>query len=203
MEPTREEQRHWLRHAVERYGKTPTELARAAGVASSTLTRLLNNDDDKTVLSFRTISKVAHAAGVAPLMGGPDGTSPPGFSEEEAMPLEMEKSKWPHRIRLAINALIVGRDAAAPWEMKSNALEHAGVLAGDILIVDLNQLPEAGKIVCAQAYDWHRGKAETLFRIYEPPYLVAATSSPAFRKVRLVDNDSVVIKGTVTDILRF
>jgi SOS-response transcriptional repressor LexA len=81
-------------------------------------------------------------------------------------------------------------------------MEDAGYMPGDILIVDLNAEPERGDCVCAQLYRWQVGTAETIFRIYEEPYLLAATRHPDLRKPLLVDNDRVVIKGVVTEILR-
>lgn len=60
-----------------------------------------------------------------------------------------------------------------------------------------------GDIVCAQAYDWSNPReTETLWRIYERPFLVAATRDAAFRKPVLVDGDKIIIKGVVTAIFR-
>lgn len=102
----------------------------------------------------------------------------------------------------AIDALIGDRPATDPWTLHTRALEGIGYLPGDILIVSLNMTPNAGQVVCAQEYRWSEGKADTIFRIYEPPYIVAASSEAAFRKPLLVDNDRVVIKGVVIASIR-
>jgi len=43
---------------------------------------------------------------------------------------------------------------------------------------------------------------DTVFRIYEPPYLIAATTLSHYRRPLLVDNDRVTITGVVTDLIR-
>lgn len=75
-------------------------------------------------------------------------------------------------------------------------------MPGDVVVVDLAATPTRGDVVCAQVYRWHEGKAETVFRIFEPPYLVAASAAPALRMPLVVDNDRVMIKGVVTHSLR-
>jgi transcriptional regulator with XRE-family HTH domain len=198
MEPSRDEIRRWIRDILSQSGETPTALARKAGIASTTLTRFLN-EQDKTVLSFRSIAKIAHAAGVPPI--GLNPATSAGFVED-AVPYDASEAGV-KSYTAAIEALIGERQAASPWIMQSYALEGAGYMPSDVLIVDLNRKPEAGDAVCAQVYQWSQGKAETLFRIFEPPYLVAASHNPSIRKPLLVDNDRVIIKGVVTEMLRF
>jgi lambda repressor-like predicted transcriptional regulator len=206
MQPTREEQRQWLLNVLRETGKTPTVLAREAGLASTTLTRFLNSENAKNVLSFRTVGAVARAAGVAPpgfVVAKPKPQGQQGFSEDAAPFDYGPASGWPRHVKAAVGALLEGRAAADPWELKSDALEQAGYRHGDIVIVDLARAPEKGDIVCAQIYQWAAGGAETLFRIYEPPYLIAASAAPELRRPLMVDNDQIVVKGVVTDVLRF
>lgn len=197
MEPSRDEIRRWILEILSRSDETPTALARKAGIASTTLTRFLN-EQDKTVLSFRSIAKIAHAAGVPPI--GLSSTQQRGFAEEAA-PHDISDMENASHVA-AIQALISNRQAAKPWVLQSHALEHAGYMSNDILIVDLNRRPEPGDVTCVQVYKRSQGKAEVVFRIYEPPYLVAATSDPSLRKPLLVDNDQVIIMGVVTEMLR-
>ncbi|MGH6907913.1 MAG: hypothetical protein ACREDX_08660, partial [Aestuariivirga sp.] len=88
------------------------------------------------------------------------------------------------------------------WTLNSRALEGAGYRPGDILLVALDETPAAGDVVCAQIYDWVKAKAETVFRIFQPPYLVAATSDPQLMRPHLVDDAAVAIKGVVLQSLR-
>lgn len=41
------------------------------------------------------------------------------------------------------------------------------------------------------------GRAETIFRLYEDPFLVAATLDKGLMKPHLIDNDRVVVRGVV------
>jgi len=204
MESSREQVRAWLEDVLRQTGETPSALARRAGLATTTLTRFLTEEGEQRMLGLRSIAKIAHAANVAPLgVPGVKSTAGPvpGFAEQEAAPYRL-KPEQPSALDQAVTALIGGRSAADPWVLKSRALELAGYLPGDILILDLNAVPERQKVVCAQVYRWEERRAETVFRIYEPPYLVAASNDPAFRKPLLVDNDRVIIKGVVTHSLR-
>jgi transcriptional regulator with XRE-family HTH domain len=200
MEPNREELRAWLLNILKQTRETPTALARRAGVAQSTLTRFLNNDD-APMLGLRSISKIAHAAGVPPI-GVPAKDAPAinvGLTEGDGQPFAAPQRS---KMARAIDALIDGQSAVDPWIIRSRALEDAGLLPGDIAIVSLNALPRPSDVVCAQFYRWSEGKAETLFRIYEPPYIIAASRDLDLRRPLLIDNDRVVIKGVVTAVLR-
>lgn len=201
MEPTREQLKAWLRAALEKTSETPTGLARKSGLAQSTLTRFLNSED-APMLGLRSIAKIAHAAGIEPIgLPMPPNHMPTasGFSEADGEPYRHVGAT---PLDLAIEALIDGRDATDPWRMKSRVLETAGYLPGDVLIVSLNERPQPGDVVCAQSYRWSEGRAETVFRFYEPPYLVAASRDENVRKPLLVDNDRVIIKGVVLAVLR-
>jgi SOS-response transcriptional repressor LexA len=99
-------------------------------------------------------------------------------------------------------ALAQGHGNLDPWTLKSRALESAGYLPGDILLVALGETPVAGDIVCAQIYDWNAGKAQTVFRLFQPPYLIAATTEASLLRPHVVDDEKVVIKGVVMNSLR-
>jgi len=205
-EPSKAELRTWLNDVLARTGETPSGLARRAGLATTTLTRFLN-DPDANMLGMRSVAKIAHVSGIQPAglprLAATNGPTR-GMAEDEAVPFVAEAINDP--TARAIEALIAGRNATDPWVLKTRALEAAGYLAGDIVIVDLNRPPQARDIVCAQDYRWNEGKAETVFRIYEPPYLVAACHDlelqEKLRRPLVVDNDRVIIKGVVTDLLR-
>ena len=63
-ETEREALRRWLRHVVRTSGLSPNKLAKAAGVAQSTVTRFLNGYGGDHSLSRDTIEKLAVAARV-------------------------------------------------------------------------------------------------------------------------------------------
>lgn len=199
-EPNREELRAWLLNILAQRDETPTALARRAGVAQSTITRFLNNDD-APMPTLRTISKITHASGAQPigLPAKEPATSVVNLQEGDGEPYAVAARSKMARI---IEALIDGQPAVDPWVIKNRALEDAGILPGDIVMVNLNAIPQPSDVVCAQFYRWSEGKAETLFRIHEPPYIIAACRDADLRRPLLVDNDRVVIKGVVTAVLR-
>lgn len=201
IEPSRDQIRAWLLEILEKSGETPTALARRAGVAQSTLTRFLNNEHSN-MLGTRTIAKIAHAARSEPIAGHPIRMHiemPAQFSEGDATPYAIDEGS---PLEAAIAVLIGERHATDPWLIKNRVLEDAGVMPGDIAIVDLSEPAKPRDVVCAQSYRWAEGRAETLFRIYEPPYLVSATRDPDLRRPLLVDNERVVIKGVVIWLVR-
>lgn len=190
---TREEQKAWLQKVIASTGIAPTTLAQKAGLAPTTLTRFLNSNDYNNALSARTISSVEKFTGIRFSAD----VAPIGFGEVEATPFDTdENSDLAKRVRS-----LIGADPVHPWVLSSRALETAGYQPGDILLVDLNAHPAAGDVVCAQLYDFSKMKAETVFRIFEPPYLCSASYDRAHLAPILIDRN-VGIKGVVTLSLR-
>jgi len=189
--------RDYVRLVIERTGRPPTRIAKDLGIAPSTLTRLLRGPEDSAAtLHARTLRKLEEYSGVAFASGGEQaaGAAARGF-REDAVPFDAKGAD--PALSAALKALIAGRKAADPWTIKTRSLERIGFLPGDIVIVDLGRRPESGDAVCAQVYDWRRGTAETVMRLYEPPYLVAASLDEGLRRPLVVDDDQVVIKGVV------
>jgi len=187
--------REFVRLVVARMAKPPTRIALELGIAPSTLTRLLNAPEGSTAtLHARTVRKLEEYSNIR--LGGGDSSASAfrGFAED-AVPFDA-KSADP-AVSAALKALIGGRKAADPWTIRTRALERIGFLPGDIVIVDLGRRPEAGDAVCAQVYDWRHAAAETVMRLYEPPYLVAASLDEGLRRPLMVDGAQVVIKGVL------
>lgn len=151
-------------------------------------------------LSSRIIRKIELASGVIfgpmPAQPQPQPRNPEGFAEAEAIPFTTRTLDAGDPIAAAVEAMCANRNAADAWVMKSRALEAIGYQPGDILIVDMNQAPQPGDVVCANIIDWQRGGTETVFRVFQPPCLVAAPVAAGFLKPYMIDQN-VVIKGTV------
>jgi transcriptional regulator with XRE-family HTH domain len=202
MHLDREGQRIWLRGVLEKTGLTPTALARVAKLSQSTITRFLASEN-APMLGLRSIQKIVAATELAPPgINGKGGEGGDEFREGEASRFIDDTQAGSERVRAAVAAIIGDRQAADPWVMRSDALKFAGYLPGDILIVDISRMPVSGEVACAQVYQWEQGKAGTIFRLYEPPYLLAASDAPEMRRPLLVDNNHVVLKGVVTESLR-
>jgi len=192
--------RDWLKRLPSLTGKKLTALAREIKVSPSTLTRPVSEGDDGTsTLHANTIAKIVAATGVA---APTDITGPPprglahGFSED-AVPFTITPGD---PVAAAVRALVGAANAIAPFRLRSGALDMAGFLPGDIVLVDLNASPRAGDAVCAQVYDWPRMKAETIMRIYRPvppvTLLVARSSDQSFAPL-VVDGERVIVKGVL------
>jgi antitoxin component of RelBE/YafQ-DinJ toxin-antitoxin module len=194
---TSRQHRDFVRRVVKRTGKAATRIAKELGIAPSTLTRLLREPDDSTsTLHARTLRMLEEFSGLTLGSGNEPAGAPgtPGF-REEAVPFDA-KSADP-ALSAAIKALTAGRKAADAWTIKTRSLERVGFMPGDVVIVDLGMRAQAGNAVCAQVYDVRSGTAETVMRLYEPPYLLTASLDENLRRPLVVDDEQVVIKGVV------
>lgn len=189
--------RDYVRQVVERSKKPPTRIAKDIGIAPSTLTRLLNEPEGGTAtLHARTLRKLQEYSGIAPSFWHDPESAPAARGlREDAVPYDVKHADA--ALAAALKSLIGARKAADPWTIKTRSLECVGFMPGDVVLVDLGLRPESGDAVCAQVYDWRRGTAETVMRLYEPPYLVAASLDESLRRPFVVDDDQVIIKGVV------
>jgi hypothetical protein len=205
--PVKTDARAELRTAQRRYialvlkrdpqQRTLSQIAKAGGLNHTTLTRFYNNPVEDRLLESMTIQIIARTTGVTPppeLMAGAA-----GLAEETAEPYEAPAGDPYSR---AIQALLRGRNTADPLVLRTRALEDAGFFPGDIVILDQAAAPAGGDVVCANVYDRNKLAAETVWRIFQPPYLIAASRDPAYRKPLYVDGEHVLIRGVVTDQLR-
>lgn len=196
----REDTIAWVKAVLAFKKWTATEWARKARLAPSTLNRFLNDPKATHDLTAATKEALASVAGVEP-MQIPGGRRA-GFSEADAQPYSVVGSTGDDLVDKLVEELIAGKNGIDPWVMRTRALEHVGYMPGDILLVALNEKPQPRDAVCAQVYDWVTGKAETVMRIYEPPFLIPATSDPRLVKPFIVDDDMVVIKGVIVNAIR-
>lgn len=184
---------------MQRTGWSQSELAARAGLDPSTLSRFLTGQREGHALRPTSIRKIEAVSGLAMDAGQPDTGPDGGLAEAEATPLAVEERS---PLAAIIAALTEGRRNIDPWTLNSRALELSGYRTGDTLLVALGETPLSGDIVCAQLYDWARGKAETVFRIFQPPYLVASTTDTALLRPHAVDGQQVQIKGVVIHSVR-
>jgi lambda repressor-like predicted transcriptional regulator len=199
MSTTLQEQVAWVRAILAYLGVSPTELARRAKLAPSTLHRPLNEPAYPGVLSGRTLGAIAEVAGVRPLEYP---ARMRGMAEPEALAyVEPSRLDPGDNVGRAVRELVAGRNGRDAWVAQNHALDLAGILPGDIVIVDLNLQPKARDIVCAQIYDWSGTRTETVFRVFDAPFLLTR-STRIDDKPLTVDGTTVVIKGVVTAVLR-
>lgn len=197
VENVRRQQLEWLDFVLRTKGWKVAELSRRTGVNASTFAKFRNDTENKAKLENSTIMLIEEAAGIKAfefsLTAKPRGLAETESSRYEAEPLAIVDG--------AVKALRGERNGIDPWVLRSRCLEMAGYLPGDVLMVDLNDRPQPGDVVCAQVYD-RAGKGETVFRIFEDPFLVAATLDRTLFKPLLIDNDRVAVRGVVVASFR-
>ncbi len=193
MDTAETEQRAWLEGILEETGLTATELARRADLNPSTLTRFLSGKDNAGhTLTWRTIRKIENAIGRVKKTANMRNT---GLAEGDATPYDADLATG--YITNAVKAMIGSRNACNAWTIKTNDLLTIGLLPDDIVVVDLNESPRSGDIVCAQIYDSLRGNATTVFRLWEPPYLITGSTAKSNRRPVIVDDTHASLLGVV------
>lgn len=168
------------------------ELARRTKTNPATYSKFRNDPDNKAMLEDATIARIEEATGIKAYERSVTG-KPRGLAEQESARYDAEPVQ---SIDGAVQALKAGRNGVDPWVLRSRCLENIGYMPGDVMMVDLNARPEAGDVVSAQVYD-RTGRAETVFRIFEDPFLIAATMDANLMKPLLIDNDRVIVRGVV------
>lgn len=198
MVDARSKQVAWVQAILDHNRWSQTELARQAGLDPSMLSRFLRETTPGSRLNTHTIEAIERVGGITAFETEAP-AAPRGFSESEAMPFNPAGDP----LAGAVSAIRAGRNGVDAWVMKSRALEHAGVMPGDVLVVDLNGLPRDGDLVCAQVYNFQRGTAETVLRRFQPPYLLVRSTDPRIDpKPLYVDGERVVIVGVVIRSMR-
>lgn len=198
VENSRNKHLAWVKAIMSFKGWTQTDLARHAGLDPSTLSRFFREVNPGATLQTHTVDKIAAVGGIPPFQTEPP-QLPRGFAEQEAVPLQ---GGIPDDVTSrAVIAAKGGKNGLDPWVLKTRVLETAGYLPGDILMVDLNGEPEDGDVVCAQIFD-RLDRPETIFRIYEEPYLVAASHDPLLRRPFHLSKDQVMVRGVVVTSIR-
>jgi SOS-response transcriptional repressor LexA len=188
----RQQQRDWLREVMRITNRKASQLAVDGGVSDTTLTRFLNKDDYDGILSPLTISRIAEAVGIPP-----PGASPArGFHDEGEPYLAGPNDEHAEAVRQYLGTGV----NRTGWRIRSDALQLAGVRAGDLLIVDETLTPKSGDIVVAQIE--HGIGASTVFRLFQPPMLIGAAADPTLIKPEIVDGERVRIVGVMIALLR-
>lgn len=198
MENSRRKQLAWLKAIQDETGWNWSELARRAGITHATLSKFINDKGNTAELSIGTVGKIA-AVSPIPHYENARAAMPAGFDEREASPFDALAAN-DDVVSRAVAAMKAGHNNIESWTLRTNALENAGYRAGDVLIVDSSLAPKPGDVVIAQIYDM-QGGAETAFRIYHKPYLVASSNSPRHLMPTLIDQ-RVDVRGVVTASLR-
>ena len=197
--PTTNETKEWLQHVAAQTGLSFQQIAERAAIAPTTITRFMADRCGQRTMTSRTLEKIGSAVQIAPYQyrSTPFGT----FAESEAVafdPLDAADDEMTAVVALMLD----GRPNRSEWVLRTDAISSAGYLRGDTVIVDGGARPRDNDIVCAQVYDWQQNRTETIFRLYQKPWLVVHSGSVRPVKPLVVDDENVVIKGPVIHQLR-
>lgn len=181
----RDRQLPWFEGILARSGDSLNKVANKTGRNRSTFSRFLSGHTE--TMQQETIELLCQVYGVNP----PD-ASVAGFAESDARPLEASEGghdPLPHGSELN------------DWVITTDALRHLGIIPGDVLRVNPLLLPRPGDLVCAQIINFQLATADTVFRFYEPPFLISGSHERGHRRPRMID-ESVTIMGVVERQLR-
>jgi transcriptional regulator with XRE-family HTH domain len=186
--------REWLQAIMDRHGVSQRQLALRAGVSPATINRAMDETGD-FVMTTSVMSKISDAFGepLPAALARPAPGRPAGFSESDLAAYVGPAGPLPAR----------AEPNHGRWRITTRALELEGFRAGDVLDFDLGLKPEPGDVVVAQLYNMQRGTADTVLRVYWPPYLVTRSSDEAIDQRPLyVDDERVKIMGTFVRMVR-
>lgn len=207
----------WLRKVLDETGLTPSELARKAKVASTTLTRPLNDPNHPHAVGGRTLSKIARATGseLPPHLRGDADDSPP------PAPHTMQIPEYGVRASAGFGALNEHEEVIGYWPFSREALhalrlrgtrlaivEVAGdsmsptLLSGDRVILDLDDVKPPGLFVIV---DGDTLIAKRIERLPGPPgqkQRLRITSDNKLHNDHEVEADWVKIVGRVASLIR-
>jgi transcriptional regulator with XRE-family HTH domain len=194
------ETKDWLKAMARHMGLSLSQLAVNSGMAASTVTRFVNDESNVTSITQSKLEQVARYTGFRPHQM--PGLGRPGFAEPDAVPFDKDDGDHPEWIRAAVAAARQGKNGVDAWVMKGGALDGIGILPGDVVIIDLNMRPKANDVVVAQVVDYSTGSAETVMRVYQPPFVVAHSMRLGPIRPEQVDEERVSIAGTRVGLLR-
>lgn len=198
VENVRRKQLAWVEAVLAHKSWRPSRLAKEAGIDHSTLGKFIKDKANIAQLNTATVEKIAAVGGIPPYQTQPISILK-GLSEHEAEPFNGADARelWD-----MVEALKAKRgNGVDAWVLQSRALEAAGYLPGDVLVVDHNATPISGDAVFAEVLD-RSGHSETIMRLFEDPFLVGASLDRKLMRPLLVDSERVAVRGVVIAALR-
>jgi transcriptional regulator with XRE-family HTH domain len=119
-----------------------------------------------------------------------------GFSEPDATPFDGQPAVETDSVAKALGK----RPGVDLWLVRNGAMASAGLLPGDLMLVDTHQAERLrpGDVVVAQIYNNLRGTAQTVLRRWLPPVVVSCPGAGETQSASVVDGINVLVRGKVT-----
>lgn len=200
MTPDQRETKDWIKAMAKHMAMSPSQLALKSGMAASTVTRYLNDETGQLTVQQSTLEKIAQLTGFRPHQF--PGRGRPGVAEPDAVPFDQDQAREVEWVRAAVASAKVGRNGVEAWVMKGAALDGVGVMPGDIVIIDHNLRPRPNDIIIAQIVDYARAQAETVMRIFQPPFICSHSIRLGPQRPEQVDEERVQIMGVAIGFIR-
>jgi hypothetical protein len=149
----------YVRFVLDATGLSPSGLAKQAGISSTTLTRPLNDQSYKFVLSTSTISKIAKATGInpGPFFKAKDSVDPSLAARHNPKVFDQRRWKvWSERSTVMIGEVAVGiwRELTLVNSTKANTLPLVSSMYSDdvcfaVTVADesVNRIARPGEIL--------------------------------------------------------
>lgn len=199
-----------LKEWREKSGLSVRAAAAAAGLKLSTYQRYEDPRRFKrpqlpmeiaSALAEAAVARGADPAPVLELARVPEPTIT-GLSDVDVIRYDM--ASLTDRRDAAVATLLEGQPNWSPWLVRGRSLIRTGYLPGDIVVCDhCPRSPETGRVVVANIdRDIKAMTARTVLRLYDPPYLLAASDDPAYRRPIYVDGEHAVVMGYAVAMLR-
>jgi transcriptional regulator with XRE-family HTH domain len=180
----------WYQRLAASRHMSVSKLAREAGLAPTTLLRQ-RYESWAWGPKLETLQKLSDYTGepIPPQLIGPQQPALLGFGAPELLALEPDPAD-----DRPLNV--------SHWTVNTDALSAAGIFRGDDIWFDANLRPETEDVVVANVYKGH--DAETVMRIWMPPYLIAAEKgAPTITPVDVeAPSAKAVILGTMIEVRR-
>lgn len=196
-----------LKQLLASHGVSQTDLARILRRDKSVITNLFQG---KRQLKADEAMLIARHIGVSvtDVLGIPQ--QGPGFMEAPLLiPFQQEPSTQNRKrsgvVRKEGKFYLEVKDGAAyspktyALEMADDSMNMAGIMAGDIVLSELDRPCKAGQVVVAQHYQG-RG-AKTVIRSYEPPFLLPHSTNAKFKPLS-IEHDEVRVVSPVIKLIR-
>jgi SOS-response transcriptional repressor LexA len=198
----------WFKQRQKIVGVTAEQIAAAIKRDRSVVSRVYTGRQKMTLdlaeafaqvlnVSLATVLEKAGVASSDPLT-----STDPTFAKGDAAPYtptNLESMK----ANAVADALKGSGNNTHLFKVYSKAMALAGILAGDLILVDKekSERVQRGDVVLAKCFI-KGGTSTTLLRRLEPPVLVAASVEPEDQRVYVVDGDNVTIVGKVIALWR-
>lgn len=184
--------RLWLAGLMARHAIKPADIQKATGIAQSTIYRMLD-ENGPHIPRLDKVAQIARAYD-EPMPGATPQVSPErGMAEGDAQPF----------LEDAPADILPQTPDQSVWRIGNRALELAGFMPGDLVLLDMARAPKAGDFVIAQIYDFETGTALTRLRRYDGIYLTTASMDPTHAERPMpVDGERVVLMGPLVKLSR-